>query len=184
MLSIFFYFSKMAKTVFYIKIVKKNFKFLFILGFKKNKEQDLFQVKPLKMSNIFLCVLILGLFWDFRGFLRLCFAMCRVKKQQIKVKFWIWGPRTVYYNMTCAPIFLNQKSLHPNVYLALGIHILKHFLNFVLRYGSSRSSIDILENWKRIIYIKCTISSSFELFMCFFKMLSILWKEKQSAWYF
>ena len=62
------------------------------------------------------------------------------------------------------PNFFNQKSLHPNVYLALGIHILEHFLNFVLRYGSSRSSIDILESWKRIIYIIGYISSSFELF--------------------
>ena len=36
-----------------------------------------------------------------------------VKKQQIKVKFWIWGPRTVYYNMTCAQFFFfkNHSTL-------------------------------------------------------------------------
>ena len=41
-----------------------------------------------------------------------CEAQGQVKKQQIKVKFCIWGPRTVYYNMPCAQnnIF---KSLHP-----------------------------------------------------------------------
>ena len=49
---------------------------------------------------------------DFRGFLRPCEAMRQVKKQQIKVKFWIWGPRTVYYNMTFAQNSF-QKSLHP-----------------------------------------------------------------------
>ena len=38
--------------------------------------------------------------------------MPRVKKHQIKVKFWIWGPRTVYYNMTCTKFFF-YKSLHP-----------------------------------------------------------------------
>ena len=41
-------------------------------------------------------------------------ALRRVKKQQIKLKFWIWGPITVYYNMTCGQI-LFQKSLHPTV---------------------------------------------------------------------
>ena len=40
--------------------------------------------------------------------------MRQVKKQQIKVKFWICGPRTVNYNMTCAQHFF-QKSLHPTV---------------------------------------------------------------------
>ena len=29
-------------------------------------------------------------------FLRPCEALRQVKKQQIKVKFWIWGPKTVY----------------------------------------------------------------------------------------
>ena len=41
-------------------------------------------------------------------------ALRQVKKQQIKLKFWIWGPITVYYNMTCGQI-LFQKSLHPTV---------------------------------------------------------------------
>ena len=36
-----------------------------------------------------------------------------MKKKQIKVKFWIWGPITVYYNKTYAQIFFLQKSLHP-----------------------------------------------------------------------
>ena len=35
-----------------------------------------------------------------------------MKKQQIIVKFWIWVPRTVYYNMPCAQFFL-KISLHP-----------------------------------------------------------------------
>ena len=62
------------------------------------------------MSNEKLFLLILGLFGDFRGFLRPCFAMRRVKKQQIKVKFWILGPRTVYYNTTCAQKFFKNHS--------------------------------------------------------------------------
>ena len=66
------------------------------------------------MLNKKILLLILGLFRDFKGFLRPFEAMRQVEKQQIKVKFWIWGPRTVYYNMTCAQIFF-QKSLHPNV---------------------------------------------------------------------
>ena len=63
------------------------------------------------LNNIFL--LILCLFGDFRGFRRPCEAMRRVIEQKIKVKFWIQGPRTVYYNTTCAEIFF-PKSLHPN----------------------------------------------------------------------
>ena len=48
-------------------------------------------------------------FW---GFLRPCEAMGQVKKQQIKVKFWSWGPRTVDYNMTCAQQnFKNHSTL-------------------------------------------------------------------------
>ena len=62
-----------------------------------------------------MCADFRPLFRDFRGFLRPCEAMRQVKKQQIKVKFWIWGPRTVYYNMTCDQIFFSQKSLHPTM---------------------------------------------------------------------
>ena len=66
------------------------------------------------MSNTFVCVLILGLFLGILGgFLRPCEALRQVKKQEIKVKFWILGPITVYNNMTCAQFFF-QKSLHPN----------------------------------------------------------------------
>ena len=56
--------------------------------------------------------------------------MRRVKKQQIKVKFWIWGPRTVYYNMTCYQIFF-QKSLHPNTEYRWA-RIIKFFLTVPL----------------------------------------------------
>ena len=49
------------------------------------------QVKPLKMLNTKFCWRILGPFMDFWGFLRPCKAMHQVKKQQIKVKFWIWA---------------------------------------------------------------------------------------------
>ena len=38
-----------------------------------------------------------------------------MKKQQIKVKIWIWGPGTVNYNMTYAQAFF-QKSLHPIIH--------------------------------------------------------------------
>ena len=55
----------------------------------------------------------------FMHFLRPCEALRQVKKHQIKVKFWIWGPRTVYYNMTCAQKVF-QKSLHPNAQLPTG----------------------------------------------------------------
>ena len=58
--------------------------------------------------------LILVFFRLLRDFLRPCEALRQVKKQQSKVKFWIWGPRTVYYNMSCAQS-LFHKSLHPNV---------------------------------------------------------------------
>ena len=44
---------------------------------------------------------------------KLFLTLCQVKKQQFKVKFWIWGSITAYYNMTCDQFFLSQKSLHP-----------------------------------------------------------------------
>ena len=79
----FFFFFNMSKTIFDQKNSKKNTfsSFFFIFSFKKNKEHILFQVKPLKMSNKSFFVLVFVLFWDFRGFLRPCFAMRRVKKQ-------------------------------------------------------------------------------------------------------
>ena len=56
-----------------------------------------------------------SVFWAFQGFSEaLCESLRQVKKQQIEVKFWIWGPRTVYCNMSCAQI-LFYKSLHPNI---------------------------------------------------------------------
>ena len=87
----FFFFSICRKQFLTKKIVKKILFRVFssYLALKKNKEHILFQVKPLKMSNKSFFVLVFVLFWDFRGFLRPCFAMRRVKKQQIKVKFWI-----------------------------------------------------------------------------------------------
>ena len=74
-------------------------------------------MNSLKMSNIFF-LLMLAFFRDFSGFLRPCEALSQVKKQQIKVKFWIWGSITVYYNVTYAQIFF-QKPLHPilNIYI-------------------------------------------------------------------
>ena len=56
-----------------------------------------------------------GMFLGFRITVQAKFAeaLRRVKKQQIKLKFWIWGPITVYYNMTCGQIFVSKKSLHP-----------------------------------------------------------------------
>ena len=54
----------------------------------------------------------------FGGFLRPCEAMGQMKKQQIKVKFWSWGPRTVDYNMTCAQQnFKNHSTLLYNVHV-------------------------------------------------------------------
>ena len=49
---------------------------------------------------------ILGL-WS--NFLR---PMHQLKKQHFKVKFWNWGPITIWYNKTCVNFFV-QKSLHP-----------------------------------------------------------------------
>ena len=53
-------------------------------------------------------MLILGLQAKFSEALR------QVRKQQIKVKFWIWGPITVNYNKTFAKNIFFQESLHPN----------------------------------------------------------------------
>ena len=54
------------------------------------------------------------LFWCFcrlfMGFRRPCEALHQLKKQQIKVKFWIWGHITVYYNMQCASNFFKNHS--------------------------------------------------------------------------
>ena len=44
----------------------------------------------------------------FRDFLRPCEALCQMKKQQIKIKCWIWCLRTVYYNMQCAKIIFQK----------------------------------------------------------------------------
>ena len=51
----FFYFSKMAKTVFDLKNRKKNIFLSFSYFLAKKKELILFQVKPLKMPNINFC---------------------------------------------------------------------------------------------------------------------------------
>ena len=39
----------------------------------------------------------------------------QVSKQYVKVKFRIWGPITIWYNLLSTNFFLSQKSLHPNV---------------------------------------------------------------------
>ena len=51
-------------------------------------------------------------FRDFRGFLRPCEALHQVKKQQIKVKFWISGPRTVciLQHDMCPNFFVKNHS--------------------------------------------------------------------------
>ena len=51
-------------------------------------------------------MLILGLLVHFSEALR------QVKKRQIKVNFWIWGPITVYYNLH-VPNFFSQKITPP-----------------------------------------------------------------------
>ena len=71
---------------------------------------------------------------DFRGFLRPCEAMRQVKKQQIKVKFWIWGPRTVYYNMTFAQNYF-QKSLHPTEMLFSYTKYIVYLQKITVRQG-------------------------------------------------
>ena len=73
-----FIFKKLRR--FWPKKLRIFLKCLYIFSFKKNKEQLLFQVKPLKICWVLV---------------RLC-ASRQVKKQQIKLKFWILGPITVY----------------------------------------------------------------------------------------
>ena len=53
--------------------------------------------------------------------------MRQVKKLRIKVKFWIWGPRTVYYNMTCAQ-FCSSKITPP---YSTGILVYPLFLSSI-----------------------------------------------------
>ena len=83
----FFYFSKMTKRCFTFKIVLFFVSVHKILAFKLNKEQILFQVKPLKLTILKVSpknlLLILGFLGGTRHFLRPCEALRRVKNQQI-----------------------------------------------------------------------------------------------------
>ena len=68
-------------------------------------------MNSLKMSNKIIFLLILGFFFrDFRSFLRPCEALRQVKKQQIKEKYWIWDPISVYYvqHDMCPKFFFNS----------------------------------------------------------------------------
>ena len=42
-------------------------------------------------------------------------ALCQVKKQQIKVKFWIWVHNSLLQHDLCMPTFFLQKSVHPTL---------------------------------------------------------------------
>ena len=84
-----------AKTVFDLKNSKKGTNFVSGKTFKN-------------VNETFFCLLILGIF---RHFLRPCEALRQVKKIQFKVKFWIWGPRTVYYiQLDICPNFFLLKN--------------------------------------------------------------------------
>ena len=41
------------------------------------------------------------------------------KRQHKDMKFWNWGPTTIWHNMTCGQNCF-QKSLHPNIHCILG----------------------------------------------------------------
>ena len=58
-----------------------------------------------------------------QNFLRPCEALHQVKKQQIKITFWIWGSTTVYYNCKMCPIFPPQKSLCPNLHFCFFCYV-------------------------------------------------------------
>ena len=69
-------------------------------------------LQPLKVLNTKCLLLNLGLQAKFSE------PCAKRKKQKIKVKFWIWCPKTVYYNMSCAQIFFkNHSTLLPNIYI-------------------------------------------------------------------
>ena len=79
-----------------------------------------------------------------------------MKKQQIKVKFWIWGPRTVYYNMTCAQQFF-QKSLHPTS-VQNAIHLATFSPLSLLLQGKKVTFFTQRWVWdKKIVYVLLTI---------------------------
>ena len=64
---VFFLFFKIA-NFFDLKNSRHFFEFLIIFSFKKNKEQILFQVKPLNISNTIFFADFRPFFGDFRGF--------------------------------------------------------------------------------------------------------------------
>ena len=109
----------MAKTVFDLQNSKPHFVFVSLKFQILNKIHIQFQVKPLKMLNK--KISDFSFFSrDFRHFLRSCDScepLRQVKKQQIKVKFRIWGPRTVYrqhgmcLNLSLAPIKVIKKDI-------------------------------------------------------------------------
>ena len=93
-----YFFSKMAKTGFDLTKQLNKIRTNFVSG------------KTFKNVKFKKNIADFGVFQAFWAFLR----PCEVKNQQIKVKFWIWGPRKVYYSKPCAQN-LFQKSLHPNI---------------------------------------------------------------------
>ena len=95
----------------------------------------------------------------FRDFLRPCEALCQMKKQQIKIKCWIWCLRTVYYNMQCAKIIF--QKIPPSYSRALwDCHVLARELTdkFKKITKSCQSKIDSFYSTVRHRWINLRIS--------------------------
>ena len=69
----------------------------------------MFQAKPLKMlnTNTIFFLLLLEIRSTFSEALR------QVKKQQCKVKFWKWGPTTIWHNMESVTFFSLSQITPP-----------------------------------------------------------------------
>ena len=93
----------------------------------------------------------------FRDFLSPCEAMRQVKKQQIKVKFWIWGPRTVYYTTCNVPtiVFKNHSTL-------------AHSTHWILIRTETVSDLGLELNSIRLLNRSgsCNLDPKHDLFLC------------------
>ena len=111
------------------------FKFPLIFSFLKKKKlpPPSCACRLQKRFTFFVCAILVIFQSTSSGALR------PVKKQHFIVKFWNWGPLTIWRNMTSVRFFSSQKPLHPTDHLfLLQILSIQHRIFVGSRYDFSQ----------------------------------------------
>ena len=95
-----------------------------------------------------------------------------LKKQHFNVKFWNWGPKTIFHNLPSAKFVLrNHSTLLPSALLHQDRKEMLHNNTHILQFYRVRN---VVQHHKLQLYRVCTVTQTFQSFLMLHNTTHIL----------